>query len=264
MEADTQDLVFQLDDRVATLTLNRPERLNALSDAMIDGAIAALRRCATDPDVGAVVVTGAGRAFCAGGDVSAMGSVGAARPTFEDHVDRQHEMHELSWLLATIPTVMIAALNDAAAASALALSCDLCFASDRGRFGTAFAKVGFGGDFGTTWQLTRRVGPAKAKELFFLAELLPAEEAARLGLVNRVFPSDAFLAEVRAIAHRIAHGPLVSFRYMKENVNLAATSDFRTLLDREAITHLRCGQTQDHREGVAAFLEKREPRFQGR
>jgi 2-(1,2-epoxy-1,2-dihydrophenyl)acetyl-CoA isomerase len=264
--ADTRDLVFQLDDRVATLTLNRPERLNALSDAMIDGAIAALRRCATDPDVGAVVVTGAGRAFCAGGDVSAMGSVGAARPTFEDHVDRQHEMHELSWLLATIPKVTIAAVNGAAAGAGLgiALSCDLCFASDRARFGTAFAKVGFGGDFGTTWQLTRRVGPAKAKELFFLAELLPADDAARLGLVNRIFPSDTFLTEVRDLARRIAHGPLVSFRYMKENVNLAATSDFRILLDREAITHLRCGLTEDHREGVAAFLEKREPRFQGR
>jgi 2-(1,2-epoxy-1,2-dihydrophenyl)acetyl-CoA isomerase len=264
--ADTRDLVLQLDDRVATLTLNRPERLNALSDAMIDGAIAALRRCATAPDVGAVVVTGAGRAFCAGGDVSAMGSVGAARPTFEDHVDRQHEMHELSWLLATIPKVTIAAVNGAAAGAGLgiALSCDLCFASDRARFGTAFAKVGFGGDFGTTWQLTRRVGPAKAKELFFLAELLPADDAARLGLVNRIFPSDTFLTEARDLARRIAHGPLVSFRYMKENVNLAATGDFRTLLDREAITHLRCGQTQDHREGVTAFLEKREPRFQGK
>src|SRR5262249_26889403 len=106
--ADTQDLVFELDDRVATLTLNRPDRLNALSDAMIDAAVAALRRCATDPDVGVVLVTGAGRGFCAGGDVSAMGAAGAARRTFEDHVDRQHEMHELSWLLATIPKVTIA------------------------------------------------------------------------------------------------------------------------------------------------------------
>src|SRR5262245_29726837 len=181
--ADTQDLVFELGDRVATLTLNRPDRLNALSDAMIDSAVTALRRCAADPEVGAVLVTGAGRAFCAGGDVSAMGSgaAGGARRTFEDHVDRQHEMHELSWLLATIPKVTIAAVNGAAAGAGLgiALSCDLCFSSDRARFGTAFAKVGFGGDFGTTWQLTRRVGPAKAKELFFLAELLPADGAAR-------------------------------------------------------------------------------------
>ena len=265
MATDTDDLQFAIEDRVAILTMNRPDKLNALSDAMIDAAIAHLRRCATDPDVGAVLLTGAGRAFCAGGDVSAMGGAAAGK-TFEGHVDRQREMHELPWLLSDIPKVTIAAVNGPAVGAGLgiALSCDLCFASDRARFGTAFARVGFGGDFGTTWQLTRRVGPAKAKELFFLAELVSAEEAAQLGLVNRVFPHDAFVDEVGRIAARIAHGPLVSYRYMKENVHLSLTADFRTVLDREAVTHLRCGQTADHREGVAAFLEKREPRFQGR
>jgi 2-(1,2-epoxy-1,2-dihydrophenyl)acetyl-CoA isomerase len=165
-----------------------------------------------------------------------------------------------------MPKVTIAAVNGAAVGAGLgiALSCDLVFASERARFGTAFARVGFGGDYGTTWQLTRRVGPAKAKELFFLPDLIDAAEALRLGLVNRVIAADGFADEVRKLAMRIAHGPLVSYRYMKENVNLALTSDFRTLLDREAVTHLRCGQTADHREGVAAFLENREPRFQGR
>src|SRR5205085_4966732 len=184
-----------------------------------DATLAHLRRCATDPDVGAVLLTGAGRAFCAGGDVSAMSGAGAAARTFEQHVDRQRAGHELSRLLAEIPKVTIAAVNGAAVGAGLgiALSCDLVFASDRARFGTAFARVGFGGDYGTTWQLTRRVGPAKAKELFFLADLVSAEEAAGLGLVNRVFPHDAFLDEVRKIAARIAHGPLVSYRYMKEN-----------------------------------------------
>ena len=152
----------------------------------------------------------------------------------------------------------------AGAGLGIALSCDLCFASERARFGTAFAKVGFGGDFGTTWQLTRRVGAMKAKELFFLGEVFSAEEADRIGLVNRLFPHETFLAEVRQIAARIANGPLVSYRYMKENVNLSLTVDFRTMLDREAVTHLRCGQTADHREGVTAFVEKRQPRFQGR
>jgi 2-(1,2-epoxy-1,2-dihydrophenyl)acetyl-CoA isomerase len=261
----TDDLQLVITDRVATLTLNRPDRLNALSDAMITAGIEHLRRCAADPEVGAVLVTGAGRAFCAGGDVSAMRAGGSGK-TFEDHVDRQRAGHELSRLLAEIPKVTIAAVNGPAVGAGLgiALSCDLVFASDRARFGTAFARVGFGGDYGTTWQLTRRVGPAKAKELFFLAEILPADEATRLGLVNRVFPHDTFVAEVSAIARRIAHGPLVSYRYMKENVNLAVNADFRTVLDREAVTHLRCGQTADHEEGVAAFLEKREPRFQGR
>src|SRR5262249_10528005 len=160
----------------------------------------------------------------------------------------------------------IASVNGAAVGAGLgiALSCDLVFASDRARFGTAFARVGFGGDYGTTWQLTRRVGPAKAKELFFLAHLVPAHQALPIGLVNRVIPDDRFRDEVRELARRIAHGPLVSYRYMKENVNAALGADFRMLLDREAVTHLRCGQTADHREGVAAFLEKREPRFQGR
>jgi len=263
------DVLFEVADRVATITFNRPAKLNALSDAMIDGTIAHLVRCADDPEIGAVLLTGAGRAFCAGGDVSAMGGGGRAGgepTTFEDYVDRQREMHELVWLLADIPKVTIAAVNGAAAGAGLgiALSCDLTFASERARFGTAFAKVGFGGDFGTTWQLTRRVGPAKAKELFFLADLIGADEALRLGLVNRVFPEAEFASGVRDVAHRIAHGPLVSYRYMKQNVDMALTSDFRTLLDREAVTHLRCGQTADHREGVAAFLEKRPPRFRGR
>ena len=266
MATDTDDLRFELSDRLATLTLNRPEKLNALSDAMIAAGIDHLRRCAEDPEVGAVLLTGAGRAFCAGGDVSAMGSPAREALTFEQRVDRQRAGQELSRLLAEIPKVTIAAVNGVVVGAGLgiALSCDLVFASDRARFGTAFAKVGFGGDYGTTWQLTRRVGPAKAKELFFLADLVSAEEAAGLGLVNRVFPHDAFLDEVRKIATRIAHGPLVSYRYMKENVNQSLTADFRTMLDREAVTHLRCGQTADHREGVAAFLEKREPRFQGR
>jgi len=261
----SDDVLFEITDRVATLTLNRPERLNALSDAMLDAAIAHVRRCATDGDVGALVVTGAGRGFCAGGDISAMRGAAAGR-SYEDHVDRQREIHELSALLADIPKVTIAAVNGPAAGAGLgiALSCDLCFASDRARFGTAFARVAFSGDFGITWQLTRRVGPAKAKELLFLAEMMSADEALRLGLVNRVFPHDAFPEAVRDIARRIAHGPVVAFRYMKQNVNRALTEDFRMLLDREASTHLRCAQTADHREGVAAFLEKREPRFQGR
>src|SRR5207237_969710 len=178
MATDTDDLRFELSDRVATLTLNRPEKLNAPSEAMIAAGIDHLRRCAEDAEVGAVLVTGAGRAFCAGGDVSAMGSPAREALTFEQRVDRQRAGQELSRLLAEMPKVTIAAVNGAVVGAGLgiALSCDLVFASDRARFGTAFAKVGFGGDYGTTWQLTRRVGPAKAKELFFLADLVPAEE----------------------------------------------------------------------------------------
>lgn len=266
MSTDTPDLVYELDDRVATLTLNRPDKLNALSNAMMDAAIAHLERCATDPEVGCVVLRGAGKGFCAGGDVSAMGEKTAATPSLEQSVDRQRWVHRFPWLLYDIPKVTIAAISGAAAGAGLglALSCDLRFASTRSKLTTAFAKVGFGGDFGTTWGLTRLVGPAKAKELFFLSDVIGPEEAERLGLVNRVIPEERFDAEVRELARRIAHGPLVSYRYMKENVNMAATTGFRAMLDREAITHLRCGQTEDHDEGVAAFMDKRTPSFRGR
>jgi 2-(1,2-epoxy-1,2-dihydrophenyl)acetyl-CoA isomerase len=211
-------------------------------------------------------MTGEGRAFCAGGDVAAMSGHVRADHTFEQRVDRQLYIHRWPLLLYEIPKVTIAAINGVAAGAGLglALSCDLRICSERARFTTAFAKVGFGGDFGTTWKLARLVGEAKAKELFFLSEMIDAAEALRLGLVNRVCPHDTLVPQVRQIAQRIASGPLVSFRYMKENIRLAATQDYAALLDREALTHLRCGQTEDHREGVTAFLEKREPRFRGR
>ena len=262
----TDDLVFEVSNRVATLTLNRPDKLNALSNPMIDAAIHYLERAAVDPEVGVVVVTGAGRGFCAGGDVSAMSEAAKTPMTLEERIDRQRFAQRFAHLLHEIPKVTIAAVNGAAAGAGLglALSCDLRLASDKAKLTTAFARVGFGGDFGTTWQLTRLVGEAKAKELFFLSEVLLADEALRLGLVNKVFPAESFLAEVRRIAERVASGPLVSYRYMKENVNLASLGNFSESLDREAITHLRCGQTEDHREGVLAFVEKREPRFRGR
>ena len=260
------DLLVELTDGVLTLTLSRPSKLNALSEPMMLAAIEELRRAVTDPAVGAVVVTGAGRGFCAGGDVSAMSTPAGGPLSFEQRVDRQNTIHQLAQLLWEMPKVTIAAVNGAAAGAGLgiALSCDLCFASERARFGTAFAKVGLGGDFGTTWQLARKVGAAKAKELFFLSEMLSAEQAAALGLVNRVLPEAGFMAEVMQLARRIAHGPQVSYRYMKQNVNMALSSDFATSLQREAVSHLRCSQTQDHREGVAAFVEKRAPRFTGR
>ena len=184
----------------------------------------------------------------------------------EIKIDLLRQGQEFSWLLHTLPKPTLAVVNGPAAGAGLglALSCDLRIASERARLGTAYARVGYGGDYGTTWQLTRLVGPAKAKELFFLPDMLDAEEALRLGLVNRVVPEERLMDEAMKIAERIASGPLVSYRYMKANINAAVTADFRTLLDREAETHLRCGETEDHAEGVAAFMEKREPVFKGR
>lgn len=259
-------ILTQVENKVATLTLNRPDKLNALSRELIHQSITCLKEWSRDPEIGAIVVTGTGRAFCAGGDVGNMAKQDEAPPTLEQQIDSLRAAQELSWLLYNIPKVTIAAVNGHAMGAGLGvcLACDLRIASDQAKFGTAYAKVGFGGDFGTTWLLTQYAGAPKAKELFFLGDIIDAAEAHRVGLVNRVTSADQLMSSVSEIASRIAHGPLTSFRYMKANVNLASATDFRTLLDREAETHLRCGMTEDHQEGVRAFLEKRQPQFSGR
>ncbi len=258
------DILTSVADRIATLTLNRPDRLNALTPEVFDECIAALRSWSSDPAVAVVIVTGAGRAFCAGGDVSMMSLVDAL--PYEERVDRLRAWHDLSWLLYSMPKITVASVNGFAmgAGLALCLTCDLRIASDQARFGTAYAKIAYSGDFGINWLLTRCVGPAKAKELVFLSEPFDAAEAARLGLLNRVVPHERLESDVQALAARLAEGPQIAFRYMKENVNLSTSHDFGTVLDREAETNLRCGETADHREGVKAFLEKRAAKFAGR
>ena len=259
-------IVTTLEDRVATLTLNRPDRLNALNPDLIARSIHTLTSWAEDPGVAVVVVTGAGRAFCAGGDIGGMAQESAAPKPLEERIDWLRRAHRLSWLLYQMPKVTIASVNGFAMGAGLGvcLACDLRIASDQAKFGTAYAKVGYGGDFGVTWLLTKYAGAPKAKELLFTADTFDAAEALRLGLLNRIVPADSLAAETKALAARLAAGPLVSYRYMKANVNLATTVDFRSMLDRETETHMRCGQTEDHREGVQAFLEKRAPNFRGR
>jgi 2-(1,2-epoxy-1,2-dihydrophenyl)acetyl-CoA isomerase len=261
-----QHAIGGVSDSIATLTFNRPEKRNALSKEMLEESIALLNGWKRDPSIGAIVVTGAGLAFCAGGDISMMATPEIESQMLEQRIDGLRERQELSWLLYSIPKVTIAAVNGPAVGAGLAicLACDLRIASDKARFGTGYANVGFAGDFGATWLLAHYVGAPKAKELLFLPEVIDAAEAHRLGMVNRVIPHQQLDTSVRDIASRIAHGPLISYRYMKANVNLAASADFRTVLDREAETHQRCGLTEDHKEGVRAFLEKRPPKFHGK
>ena len=232
--------IVEVKDKVGYITLNRPDKLNALNAEMVAGMKAALTDWAMDPEIGCVVLTGEGRAFCAGGDVSAMAAGGGKPLTLEQKVDGLRFGQEVCWLLHSMPKIAIAAVNGFAMGAGLgiAMSCDLRIASDKAKFGTAYAKVGFGGDWGTTWQLTQLVGEAKAKELMILADIIEADEAHRINLVNRVVDHDLLQSAVEEMATKIAHGPLVSYRYMKENINLAVRSDFRTILDREAFTSL--------------------------
>ena len=263
--SESSPLQVSVGDGIAVLTMNQPHKLNALSAEMSSLGKRYLAEFAADPEVRVVILTGAGRAFCAGGDVGNMAADKAPK-TFEEKLDGLRSGQEFSWQLHSLPKPTIAAVNGYAVGAGLgiALSCDIRIASDKAKFGTAYARVGLGGDYGTTWQLTRLVGPAKAKEMFFLADNLDAAEAHRLGLANRVVAHERLPAETRAMAARIAAGPGVSYRYMKENVNLAVDSNFRAILEREALTHLRCAQTDDHREGARAFVEKRKPNFRGR
>jgi len=264
---DSDDLCVETRDGVAVLTMNRPERLNALSRPMIDGAIAALERCADDAAIGCIVLTGAGRGFCAGGDVTAMGDASAlAELTLEQRVDRQRAVQRFSGLLHAIPKITIAAINGPCAGAGLgvALACDLRLAADSAKLTTAFAKVGFSGDFGITWPLVRTLGSAKALELLLLSDVLSAADALQLGLLNRVVPAAELMSAAMEMAVRIARGPRVAYRYMKQNVEAASVEPYQAVLDREAFTQCWTGSTADHREGVAAFMAKRAPQFGGR
>jgi len=263
----SHDLLEVVTDGVALLTLNRPDRLNALSPAMLDALLETLPRLAVDDGVGAVVLTGSGRAFCAGGDVKAMAEGREfGGDTLEDKAQALRARMEVSRWLHEMPKPTIAMVRGAAAGAGLsmALACDLRVASDGARFATAFARVGYSGDFGGSYFLSQLVGTARARELYFTADIVDAGRALALGLVNRVVPDVRLEEESLGLARRLASGPRVAYRYMKRNFNAAETASLAQMLDLEAWHHTRCGMTEDHREAARAFVEKREPIFRGR
>jgi 2-(1,2-epoxy-1,2-dihydrophenyl)acetyl-CoA isomerase len=266
----TTDLLAALDDGVLTLTLNRPQARNAMSRAMNEALQQQLAQAELDPAVKCIVLTGAGNAFCAGGDVKGMaasgdGTVGAQ--TIDQAIHRQRlNQRATAGKLFKMPKPTIAALPGAAAGAglSLALACDLRVMASSAIMTTAFARVGFSGDYGGTYFLTQLVGSAKARELYFLSDRVGADEALRLGLANWVCAPEELAARTREIALRLAKGPTVAYRYMKENLNRAMGGDVDDCLDLEATHHIHCGQTEDHREAARAFVEKREALFKGR
>ncbi|HEU5035222.1 MAG TPA: enoyl-CoA hydratase-related protein [Mycobacteriales bacterium] len=269
VDTGTEDLLAEVDDGVAVLTLNRPERRNAFSPAMVQALGRVLAEVELDDAVGAVVVTGAGGAFCAGGDVKMMASDEAlfGELSYDDLIQLQRlNQRATSVRLWSMGKPTIAALPGAAAGAglSLALACDLRYAADTAVLTTAFARVGFAGDYGGTWFLTRLIGSAKAKELYFFSDRLSAAEAEQLGLVNAVFPAESLRDEVMGRARRLAHGPRVALRYMKENLNRAVHGELGECSDLEVTHHAHTGTTEDHREAAKAFVEKREPTFRGR
>jgi 2-(1,2-epoxy-1,2-dihydrophenyl)acetyl-CoA isomerase len=210
------------------------------------------------------VLTGNGRGFCAGGDVKSMGERSAA--VFERRAASIAQSGHIPMLMHTTPKVIIGMINGVAVGAGLsmALACDLRVSARSARFGTGFIKIGLSGDWGGTWTLTRLVGTAKARELFFTGDMIDADEALSIGMVNRVADDAELLSTTMAIARRIAAMPSVALGYTKKNLFAAETSDFATVLDMEAFNQARCSQTEDHREAVQAFKEKRKPVFKGR
>ena len=269
LDTGTSELLCDLTDGVATITLNKPDKRNALGDVLTPALRATLLTVEADPRCGAVVLTGAGRAFCAGGDVSGMGGDGAPppqgpRPSVEDRVRALvHKQETLTLRLHELAKPTIAALPGAAAGAGLsiALACDLRIMADSAFITTAFANIGLSGDYGGSWLLTQLVGPAIAKDLYMTARRVHAAECLDLGIANRVTSFDSLREDALALARQLADGPRTALRYMKENIHRALGADLKTCLAMEADRLVRCAATEDHREAVRAFMEKRPPRF---
>jgi len=272
IETGTEYLLGRVEDRVAVLTFNRPERRNALSPEMYQGFATALPAIAANNEIRAVMVTGAGGAFCAGGDVKAMNKAHVtgegARATMsndEKIADLQQRQREVSLALHEFPKPVIAALPGAAAGAGLsiALAADMRIAAPHALLVTAFSNVGGSGDFGGSWFMNRLVGEAKAKELYFLSPRMTAAEAQELGLVNAVLDDDDFETAALNWCHDVASRAPLAVARMKENLNRATTVDLETALDAEARNMILTMSTADHREAAAAFVEKRTPIFKG-
>jgi len=260
----TEELVFEIADGIATIRLNRPERLNAFTHPMLDAWAAALETCARDDAVRAVVLTGTGRGFCSGGDVRAMGERQRGGETAYGRKKSVHErIHRIPRLLEDFDKPYIAAINGVATGAGLdmALMADIRFAAESARMAETYIKVGLVSGDGGAWYLPRLVGVPKALELLWTGDFVDAREAERIGLVNKVLPDDQLMAHTYAFAKRLAQAPALTLRMMKRAVYQGMRMDLRACLDMLS-SHLGViSTTNDYGEAVAAFNEKRPAKF---
>lgn len=252
-------------DGITVLVMNRPDRLNALNNELSSALNSALGRIAEDASVRVVVITGAGRAFCAGGD---LGAIGKGRQSGETHSLEPLLRAGMQAVLRmrTIPQPVIAAVNGAAAGAGMniALAADIRIAAEEATFGQNFAKVGLFPDYGGTYFLPQLVGPAKAAELFYTGDMIDAKTALSLGIVNHVVPSAQLEAEVKLLAQKIALGPSLPIQAVKKTLFGAEKDKLSAALEHEVQEQVRCFLSEDCSEGIRAFFEKRPPKFQGK
>lgn len=267
----TDQLLEDCVDGIATLTLNRPEARNAMTGEMMEALNEAVQRLALNPEVRCVVLTGAGRAFCAGGDVKGQAKAAAERSSgstfsIEQRVHGLRSGMETSRLLHEMPKPTLAVIPGAAAGAglSLALACDLRIVASEAKLTTAFAKVGASGDYGGSYFLPRLVGGAKARELYFTADIISGQQAFEFGLANYAFPGAELEAEAQALARKLAGLPTVALGYMKRNLNAADEASLSQVFDMEAEHMVRSMMTEDHANAAKAFVEKRPPEFKGR
>lgn len=260
-----ETILFDIEENVATLTMNRPEAMNAINRQLGEEFVDAVIRCRSDPNVRAVVLKGAGRAFCAGGDLKAFTNFLQGDPVtaFRTFAMRLHAgIIELRHMEKPV----IAQVHGVAAGAgmSLALACDLTVAAESAQFIMAYSRVGLSPDGSSTYFIPRLVGPKKALEIFYTGDSIPAPEAQRLGLINRVVPDAELEKETRALARRLAHGPTLALGRAKELVYRSLGETLETQLEHERDFIALSAITEDFREGVQAFIQKRDPKFRGR
>lgn len=260
-------LLVRVENHVAVVTINRPESYNSLNTALLEEIPGVLQDIADNSDIGCLVITGAGEAFCSGGDVKdQVDAAGGTPKSSEERMDDLRKALEGARLLHEMPKPTIAMINGVAAGAGMTMSlaCDMRIAGKKARMTTAFAKVGFSGDYGGHYFLPRLVGTAKARELYFTSEILDSEKMEKLGLANQVVADEDLEKVTMELATQLGNGPRIAWRYMKQNMKVSENGTLSDVLDSECAGIRHCRETEDHKEAARAFVEKRPPVFSGK